>query len=785
MSSTDPQPEQPVKPEQPAHPEQARPPQEPERTEPPGKPDMAEQPGQPEVEDRPPSRGHLKIYLGYASHTGKTWRLLEEARRRKSRGQDVVVGWVREKDQPAVADLLSGLERIPPVLVGGQAALAVETILRRAPEVCFIDELAHENPPGSRHAHRWEDVEELLAAGIGVVTAMNIQYLEGLQKEVARILGRAPEVTVPDSIVRDADERMLVDTTADAVLGRSRSSGGLSISEHDLLALRELALLYSADTAEDELEKYRLEHKIHDVWETKERILVGLTAYSRGPHLIERAQRAASRWNGELFAVYVTPDVEKFQKDRSPDAERVRGFLALAESHGAKVDVVPDTDPARGLLDFARRHDVTQLFLGHAAAYPYRGALSGTVAGRIILEAAGMDVNLISDEGAPLRQSTDAASAPSLPFLSRLLAAPPRPASRGHLRVYLGYAPGAGKTWQMLLDGRYLKAQGQDVVVGYCDPHDRQDLVDQLSDFEVVPPRRPVEGNAVGMDVPAVVARRPTFCLVDGLATPTADGRRRWQEVEELRDAGTHVFATVDVSEVEGLKDAVERITGLRVRSTVPDWILDEADELIFVDVAVRALLNRVKRGVVFPGQEVPEGMQGLFTEGSLNALRELGMRMTADRVQDEREALEDEGPPPEAFEALMVSIHQRPTAACAVRRARRTAERIGATCYAVYVAPDEDWTGISPEDRAAIESHLELARTLHIDTHVLYGSHIAKTIVDFAIRHRVTRLFLGRSYKTGWREFFQRSVVEQVIRLAPWADIVVVADRSQGRNGS
>jgi two-component system sensor histidine kinase KdpD len=712
-------------------------------------------------------RGSLKIYLGYASHTGKTWRLLHEARRRKARGQDVVVGWLREKDQPALADLLSGLEVIP----ARQGEMDLEAILKRAPQVCIIDQLAHTNPPGSRHAERWQDVEELLAAGISVVTAVNIQYLQGLQPSIRELLGQAPAETVPDELVRGADEVALVDASPESVLSRPTPPGQAPMTEKELLALRELALLYAAGAMEEDVQEYRQEHHIEEVWETQERILVCLTARSRAPLLIERAYEAATRWKGELWAVYVTPDPE-WSNLTPQDAAGVRSFLDMARERGARVEIVEDPDPARGILSCARQHDITQIFLGHAAAYPFRGALSRTVAGRILHEAEGIDVHVVADEGAgPRPPSSASGSGPRLPLaLAQLLSGAPRPETRGHQRIYLGYAPGVGKTFQMLLDGQYLRESGQDVVVGFCEPHGRQDVLELLRAHEVIPPldREPPE-----MDLEAILRRRPQICLVDELARP---GRAK--KVEALLQAGIHVFTTLDVTEVESLKDCVERITGVPVRDTVPDWVLEEADEVVLVDTATRALLNRVRRGAVFPGTEVPEELRTLFTEGSLNALRELAMRLTADRVEDELDELEKPSGRARPAEGVMVCLHERPSAAYLVRRGRRLAERKDAPCYAVYVAPDEDWTGVDPADRAAIEAHLDLARSLHVETHVLYGSDVARTLVDFAIRHAVTEVFMGRSRKKGWREFFRRSVIEQVIRLGPWMDITVVAER-------
>lgn len=711
--------------------------------------------------------GHLKIYLGYASHTGKTWRLLEEARRRKARGQDVVIGWLRKKDRPALSDMLAGLDVIPSRVVDGQPEMDLDAILKRKPYVVVIDELAHDNVPGSANAHRWQDVQELIAAGIGVVTAVNIQYLEALQSRIHKLLGRTRAETVPDSVLRDADEVVLVDALPDAMLQHPDSSAS-GLSERDLLALRELALLYTADAVEEEVEEYRQEHHIEKVWETQERILVCLTANPRGPYLIERGYQCATRWKGELWVAYVTAD--EHWSDLTPqDAERLRGFLDMARDRDAKVEVLENPDAAEAILSFARQQQITQIFIGHAAGYPFQGALSRTVAGRVILGAEGMDVHVVDDD--PRKAPRKPSAGPMLPMaLARLLSRAPRTEARGHMRVYLGYAPGVGKTFQMLLDGRYLRDHGQDVVVGSCDTCGRSDVEDQVGELEVIPL---LDG---GMDVDAILERTPQICLVDGLARQAA-GKKRWEKVEALLEAGVHVFGTLDIAEVESLNDTVERITGVRVEETAPDWVVDDADEVILVDVAIRALLNRVNRGAVYPEGGVPASLQPLFTEGSLNALRELALRLVADRVEDELEALE-QPKGAEAKEAVLACIHETPSAAALIRRARRTADRVDGPGYAVYVAPDEDWTGVPPERRGAVEKHLELARTLHLETHVLYGANVARSLVDFAIRHGVTQMLLGRSRKTGWREFFRRSVIEQVIRLTPWMDIQVVADR-------
>ena len=536
-------------------------------------------------------------------------------------------------------------------------------------------------------------------------------------------------------------------------------------------AFGELALLYAADTVEEEVQEYKHEHHIEKVWETQERILACIMPNARGAHIIERARIVASRWKAELWAIYVTKDPTLRDLSRD-DAALIRKYLDDARNKGARVEVVEDSDASHGIIQFARAHDITQIFLGHAVGYPYRGALSRTVAGRIIHQAEGMDVHLVADERRSAPRGTGGSRASGAYALARLLGDAPRPENRGHLRVYLGYAPGVGKTYSMLQDGEYMRDQGQEVVVGWCDAHDREDVRERIRSLEVVP----TPAGECGPNIDTILQRRPQIVLIDGLAHSCTGGKPVWEAAQKLLDAGIHVFTTLDVSEIESLRDAVECITKMPVGTTVPDWVVEEADELIFVDVATRALLNRVKRGAIFRGDEVPDNLHEMFTEGCLNALREIAMRLTAERVEDELDDLD--AVEHESADGVLVCLDDRPSSATLVRRGRRIADRLECPCFAVYVVTDEHWTGVTPQARAVVEKHLELARQLHIKTHVLQGSNIAHTLGDFAIRNGVTQIVMGRSRKTGWREFFRRSVIEQVARFCPWTDLQVIAER-------
>src|SRR5712691_767815 len=268
-------------------------------------------------------RGQLRIYLGAAAGVGKTYAMLSEGHRRADRGSDVVVAFTETHGRPQTAALLDGLEVIPRQRIsyrgGSFEEMDTDAVIARHPQIALVDELAHTNVPGSRHEKRWQDVQDLLEAGIDVISAVNIQHLESLNDVVEQITGIPQRETVPDAIVRAADQVELVDMTPEA-LRRRMAHGNIYASDKvdaaignyfrvgNLAALRELALLWMADRVDESLQDYRDRHGIAGRWETKERVLVSLTGAPNGEHLIRRAARMAMRTRGELIGVHVTPD---------------------------------------------------------------------------------------------------------------------------------------------------------------------------------------------------------------------------------------------------------------------------------------------------------------------------------------------------------------------------------------------------------------------------------------------------------------------------------------------
>src|SRR5271167_4871968 len=327
------------------------------------------------VADHHPKRGELRIYLGAAPGVGKTFAMLGEAHRRLERGTDLVAAVVETHGRRKTAELLEGIEIIPPRCIEYRGSsfpeLDVPAVLARHPQVVLVDELAHTNTPGSKNQKRWQDVEELLDAGISVISTVNIQHLESLNDVVAQITGIEQKETIPDSIVRTAAQIELIDITPEA-LRRRLSHGNVYAAERvdaamsnyfrpgNLTALRELALLWLADQVDTALAKYRAENKITDIWEARERVVVAITGGPESETLLRRASRIASKATAELMVVHVVRgDGLAWLSDG-----RMAKIRELATSLGATLHTVVGDDVPTALLDFAREMNATQLVIG-------------------------------------------------------------------------------------------------------------------------------------------------------------------------------------------------------------------------------------------------------------------------------------------------------------------------------------------------------------------------------------------------------------------------------------
>ncbi len=347
-----------------------------------------------EAEERRHLRGKLKVFLGYASGVGKSFRMLDEGRRRKLRGEDVIVAAVQAEAPADVVDLLKTFEVIPPRVDLGSPCIDVDAVRRRRPAVCLIDGLAYRNPPGSLNGERWQDVEDLLAAGISVITTVNLQYIQERQPQVEAIRGKTVRDSVPESFIRRADEIEIVDAPpeycVDPSLDGGRTSGeDAARFQRQLSELREIALVLAAEVVDHQLEDYLRRQGIEQTYGTHERILVCITPRSNASLMISRGRRQADRFHGELFVAYVEQD------DLSPaDRQTLDQNLEAARQAHAHVEILHGEDPIAAILRFAEKEGVTQIFVGHSQRTGWLQNLRANPVERLILEADGIDVRI-------------------------------------------------------------------------------------------------------------------------------------------------------------------------------------------------------------------------------------------------------------------------------------------------------------------------------------------------------------------------------------------------------
>ncbi len=343
---------------------------------------------------------------------------------------------------------------------------------------------------------------------------------------------------------------------------------------------------------------------------------------------------------------------------------------------------------------------------------------------------------------------------------------------RGRLKIFMGYAAGVGKTFKMLEEAQDLKAQGVDVVIGYFEPHSRKDTIAKTEGLEIVPRKKIEYRESVfeEMDTDAILARRPQVCVVDEYPhtnVPGSDRAKRWEDVEALLDAGINVLTTMNIQHLESLNDQVWQITGVRVRETIPDWLVQQADEVVMVDLTPRALLNRLERGVVYGREKAERTMQNFFRESTLVALRELALRETAHEVEHrhvngDAAAADKEGiGSARKQHKILVLVTTDPGSAMLIRRAKRVGDFLDAAC-----------------DSEAIERHLNFARNLHIETRILEGEDVASAMVDFARRNQITQIFLTRPRDRTWFPRLGRDLVQRIVGLAKDMQVVIVSER-------
>jgi two-component system sensor histidine kinase KdpD len=359
------------------------------------------------------------------------------------------------------------------------------------------------------------------------------------------------------------------------------------------------------------------------------------------------------------------------------------------------------------------------------------------------------------------------------------VASPPKK-TRGSLKLFLGYAPGVGKTFTMLSEAIRRSSRGEDMVIGIVETHGRKGISELASQLEVVP-RTKIEYKGTvfeEMDTDAILKRKPAVIVVDELAhtnIPGSKHRKRYEDVIEITSAGIDVLSTVNIQHLESIAPTVGAITGIKVRETVPDWIVQMADEAVMIDLTPEALQNRMIRGDIYTTEKVDQALKNFFRRGNLIALRELALRQVAEKVDKSLESYMEQKDIQENWavrERIAVCISANPRSQYLIARAARMARRIDAELYAVYVDAGLD---SSSDGQKTLEANVQFAESLGAKVARLKGKRIADAVAAFVREKHVTQVIFGRSAVDGWRKFLYMQAINRFLSDAPAVDVHIV----------
>jgi two-component system sensor histidine kinase KdpD len=354
---------------------------------------------------------------------------------------------------------------------------------------------------------------------------------------------------------------------------------------------------------------------------------------------------------------------------------------------------------------------------------------------------------------------------------------------RGRHKIFLGFAAGVGKTYEMLTEAHRRRQRGQDVAVGYVETHGRQGTVEALVDLEIIP-RKQVDYRGTAfeeMDTDAILARKPKWVLVDELAHTNVPGsvrEKRWQDVEIILNAGINVLSTLNVQHLESLNDTVHDITGIWVKETVPDCVIYDADEVVMIDITPRALIHRLERGDVYKPEKVEQAKRNWFREGNLSALREIALREVARDVDEDTSSYRREKKIEKTWathDRILVCITPTKPSLRVIRRGWRMSQRLHGEITAIYVESRPP----TPIQQETLKNDFTLADRLNIPVVTLHGD-VPTEIIRYAREHQITQIVVGHSTRSRWQEFLRGSIVNTLTRELRSVDFIIVAESTE-----
>ncbi|WP_076369144.1 universal stress protein [Peribacillus simplex] len=750
-------------------------------------------------------RGRLKIILGAVSGSGKTYHLLLEGNELKKRGIDVVVGIVSKPCSPKTHKQLGKLELIPAIEweQNGHTGqdLDLEGIYKRNPEVVLVDRLAHKNHRNAKNPTRLDDVKELIKNEISVITTINIYELKGVKK-VAEQLLKLPfhvQVTVPEDTLTNADEVRLLDVTPEAILKRlqkgeieKKDEGLLQFYNNGNLAtLRELSLRYLAEEVEENLTEQRELEGLLGPSGATERILVCVQYHLNGSILIRRGDQIAKRLGGEFIIATFISKTRKLSKEEEIFKRSMQKLITKLKGKFIEI-IMKEDEIADEIVGFSMQYRITRIILGQSKKSALEEMINGSIVNNILRKSKDIDVFIVADRVKafgeriiPAIKTEKRSGDPFHRLTPEELHEKVEGVNRGTFKIYIGAAPGVGKTFTMLREANHLKENGLDVVIGLLETHGRKDTASQVGNLEIVPRKLIPYKNVLleEMDLDAVMIRNPEVVLIDELAhtnVPGIKNRKRYQDVMTILDSGISVISTMNIQHIESLKDSVKQITGVSVRETVPDSILQLADELELIDISPKALRQRMLEGDIYALDKVEQSLSHFFKTQNLIALRELALRELADEVDDRLESLKrKEGVrgPWREDEVIFVSVNLRADSERLIRRGFRIAYRLKANWYVIFVKHQKE---LRTDEEMILNKLVSLTHRLggHF---VLHTTRNKRSVVNEIKKQlhdkKATQIILGQSARTRWQEIKGGSIVVRLLREARHLDVLIVAD--------
>jgi two-component system sensor histidine kinase KdpD len=751
-------------------------------------------------------KGHFKIILGAVSGTGKTYHMLQEGNILKKRGIDVVIGNVSTSNRPKTMEQIGCLETIPSIewINKGEMTydLDVDVIISRNPEVVLVDDLSHRNRPEAPRSTRLDDINYLLNKKISVITTVNIYELEGVRGIADKLTDGRVRVncSVPEDTLVLADEVRLLDVTPEVILSRLQE-GEIKLSNEEkrgrenlyhrsnLAVLRELSLRFLAGEVNDALDEYREKHGMIGPSGATEKILVTVQYHWNGSILIRRGQQIAKRLGGELLVVcFANKNLSKNEQTFK------RSIIKLVEKVEGDFEEIPmeDDSVADQIVKYATEHNVTRIVMGQSKRTRWEEIVYGSIINKILRKTCNIDVFIVADRAEkdgeriiPTKQRKDEATNPYRRLTIQELENEMDKIRRGTLKVYIGAAPGVGKTYTMLREANELKKKGIDIAIGLLETHGRKETFEQIGSLEIIPRKKIFyKGTTLEeMDTEMIIKRNPEVVLVDELAHTNVPGskyHKRFEDVEILLEAGISVIATMNIQHLESLNDSVEQITGVRVRETVPDQILRTADEIELIDISPKALRDRMTEGRIYAAEKVNQALNHFFKTGNLIALRELALREVADDVDERLEAWERKRTlrgPWRQQEVIFVCTNLRPDSESLIRRGFRIAYRLKASWYVSFVK-DHPLTAEEKQTLAKIQQLTERLGGIFETYETTDRRNVFRKLVSQMNKKKATQVVIGQSARTRWEEIVKGSVTQRLLREVRHMDVLVVADQ-------